>query len=177
MMKSFLVEILGTLNKTKQLILHHSITELKSVLMAMSPMLENPSSIVLDPGYRLIPMSSTCSVLNKNELNVSFMVHESMTTILDTIVKHLRPFNKSIILDLSASNENGVEFAEIVSEYASSLSLKAYGKISCLKSVRLCPSLTSLSLEFGSFIDEIQILRRVALLGSLHIQHRSMHFV
>ena len=110
----------------------------------MTPVLGNITSIVLD-STDVIPR--TCSRVDENELSVSFEADESLSTILDTIVQHLGPFSKSFI-NLCVTTQKDIELADIMSEYARSVILKLYHKVSCSKRLEPCPLLTDLSLQF-----------------------------
>ena len=141
-----------TLDKTKQLILDYNLSILKSLLMLMTPQLNNLTSIVLGTIFLEEPSWKTDLCNCKNRLNVSFERNQEIHfKLVDMIIKHVRPKNTKLNCTVSVSSN--VEFDDIVNEYLSELHLQIFASVSGTTVVRFCPSLTDLSMNISPKSD------------------------
>ena len=93
-MHIFFKDILMTLDKTKQLILDYKLSILESLLMLMTPELNNITSFVLGTIFLEEPSWKTDFCNYKNTLSVSFGRNQEIhDQLVDMIIKHVRTKN------------------------------------------------------------------------------------
>ena len=140
-------DILCSLDKTKQLVVCDSIEELKSVLRAMKPVLNNLSSIFVNPELCIVEHSMTGLIRGDNDLHVTFQNCPNVSMMLGVILRHFRPLNKR--LNLNVPVHENVVLIELMNQKLSSINLTVHSDISFTK-IKVCPFLTHLSVKTHS---------------------------